>query len=119
MRNQRKTRFMLSILAGLILGLALGWFAFPAAPRSTTLASLRSDYQADYILMVAENFAVDRDVPAALVSLQKLGATTPQISIKQARIMGQQLGFTDHEQQLLSDLEEGIGNTVSTPEDTP
>jgi hypothetical protein len=108
MKNKRRNGFLLAILAGLILGLVYGWFINPPGAKNTTLASLRSDYQADYALMVAENFAVDQDVFSATAMLEKISPNDPNTSIRQAMITGQQLGYSEREMQLLSDLESSL-----------
>ena len=115
MKKKRQIGFLLAILVGLLVGLAFGWLLIPAAPRNTTLDSLRSDYQADYVLMVAENFAVDRDSSAATVALQKISNSNPPVvTVKQAIIMGQQLGYSEREQQQLLDLEAALSSALPT-----
>jgi hypothetical protein len=116
MKKKRQIGFLVAILAGLIVGLAYGWILNPAKPRNVTLDSLRSDYQADYVLMVAENFAVDRDLAAATASLQKLSDSNPPlVTAKQALIMGQQLGYSDAEQQIILDLETALSDATQIP----
>lgn len=108
MKNKRRNRFILAILAGLVLGLVYGWLVNPSRVRNTTLDSLRSDYQADYVLMVAEKFSVDRDAVDVSDWLNKLCPDDPYVCINQAQIMGQQLGYSQMEMQQLSDLEAGL-----------
>ncbi len=108
MKKRRLLGFSLAILAGLLLGLVYGWFINPPGARNTTLDSLRSDYQADYVLMVAERYAVDRDAAAALVFLEKIAPRDPYGSVRLAMVTGQQLGYSAGEMQALTDLENAL-----------
>jgi hypothetical protein len=72
-------------LALLVLGLALGvgaglayaWYIQPVGLTETRPASLRADYQAEYIQLVAQAFAVDGDATRARTRLKQLGNTDP------------------------------------------
>jgi len=112
MQNKRLIGFLCAILVGLLAGLAYGWLINPPGAQRTTLSSLRSDYQTDYVLMVAEKFSVDRDVSEALALLEKIAPKEPAASVKQAMILGQQLGYSEREQQFLADLESALASSA-------
>ncbi len=65
--QQRKTLAALigGSLLGLLLGLAIGWWWWPVEWGSSTPANLRSDFQDEYILWVAEQYAEDGDLEQA------------------------------------------------------
>lgn len=109
MRNKRLLGFVLAILAGLVLGLAYGWWIQPPEPRNADLADLRGDYKADMVLMVAEVYTVDQDLEAARAWLTKLGSGDPNVLVKEALIMAQQMDYSEVEMgditALLSALE--------------
>jgi len=68
-----KLALTIGLLAGLVLGLYIGWEAVPPEGANSGLASLRADYKADYAIMVAEIFAADHDPAAAETRLARLG----------------------------------------------
>lgn len=113
MKNRRLTGFILAIAVGLGIGLAYGWFINPPDAKYATLDSLRSDYQADYVLMIAEKFAVDRDALGAKLALRNISPDDSAACIKQALIMGQQLGYSEGEMQAISALEAAVAAPAS------
>ena len=52
-------------LAGVVLGLALGWGVWPVEWTNATPAHLRSDFQQAYVLFVAEDYARTGDLERA------------------------------------------------------
>jgi hypothetical protein len=115
MQNKRQIGFMIAILVGLFAGLVIGWLLIPAPVKNATLDSLRGDYQADYILMVAEKFATDQDALTAIALLREISPSDPGASIKAALILGKQLGYSERELQLITLLETAIGAASSGP----
>jgi hypothetical protein len=111
MQNKRQIGFMFAILVGIIAGLVIGWLLIPSPVKNASLDSLRGDYQADYVLMVAEKFATDQDVLSATALLREISPSDPTASIKQALILGQQLGYSGRELQLITLLENAMGNS--------
>ncbi len=109
MQNKRQIGFMIAILVGLFAGLIIGWLLIKTPVRNASLDSLRGDYQADYVLMVAEKFAADQDVLTATALLRDISPSDPAASIKQALILGQQLGYSQRELQLITLLETAMG----------
>lgn len=63
----------LSLLTGLVLGLVAGLaFAEPTPPSADDVVSLQPADQTDYIIMVAEAYAADRDLRLAQDRLRRL-----------------------------------------------
>lgn len=113
MQNKRQIGFVIAILVGLFAGLVIGWLVNPLPVRNSTLDSLRGDYQADYVLMVAEKYSTDQDALTAAALLRQIAPTDPAESVKQALILGQQLGYSEQEQQLIALLEVALGAPAS------
>jgi hypothetical protein len=69
-------RFLL-LLSGTVIGVLLGaWYGWSVSPVTYTEISpgqLRAEYQADYVLMVAETYAAEHDLGQAAVRLSRLG----------------------------------------------
>ncbi|HCS39136.1 MAG TPA: hypothetical protein DIW44_06060 [Anaerolineaceae bacterium] len=119
MQNKRQIGFMIAILVGLFAGLVIGWLLIPAPVKNAPLESLRGDYQADYILMVAEKFAADQDLLTAAALLREISPSDTSSSIKEALILGQQLGYSQHELQLITLLQTAIGSSSNAAPVTP
>ncbi len=62
--EQNKTMVALTggAVLGLLLGLAIGWWWWPVEWTNSTPGNLRSDFQSDYIVWVADQYAVTRDL---------------------------------------------------------
>lgn len=62
--QQRKTLMALSggAVLGLLLGLAIGWWWWPVEWTNSTPGNLRSDFQSDYVLWVAEQYKETGDL---------------------------------------------------------
>jgi len=58
----------------LVLGLFYGWEINPVQFVDTTPASMRADYRADYVLMIAEAFHTDQNADVAIRRLAVLEA---------------------------------------------
>ena len=71
--QQRSTMVALigGAVLGLLLGLAIGWWWWPAEWTNSTPGNLRSDFQSDYVLWVAERYATTGDLEEVR---SKLGA---------------------------------------------
>ena len=77
MSPQRWVLFAFSILLGLALGLLYGWVISPVEYVDTSPDSLRVDYRADYVLMVAEIYQAEQDPALAARRLALLGGALP------------------------------------------
>jgi hypothetical protein len=105
LRQRRTIGFILAILLGVIGGLLYGWFVRPPEVKNTTLSSLRSDYQADYVLMVARAYPDPADLTSAVEKLKELDPSNPLRAVQQALLTAQQLGYSDSDLRALAALE--------------
>lgn len=60
-------------VVGILLGLYLGWIAWPTEFTDANPAVLSESYQQDYILMIATVYRADSDLVAARQRLRTLG----------------------------------------------
>lgn len=96
--------FLLLVVLGIGVGLLYGWVINPVKYVDTTPAKLRSDYQTDYILMVAESYQAEGDLDLAARRLAVLGASPPAEIVRQGMITAAQINYADSDQELLSQL---------------
>jgi hypothetical protein len=96
--------FIVAVLLGIAGGLALGWLALPAQAASSSPASLRMDYKADYVLMVAEAYASDKNLDLAAGRLTALGDPSPDAIANQAVVWANQAGYTSDDLRRMADL---------------
>jgi hypothetical protein len=69
--------FLITIALGFAAGLFYGWKINPVNRENTTADSLREDYKADYVLMVAEAYQAEGDLNSAIDRLSALGSQPP------------------------------------------
>ena len=69
--------FFITIALGFGAGLYYGWRIDPVEYVDTEPDSLRADYQADYVLMVAEAYQGDGDLELARTRLKALASQPP------------------------------------------
>lgn len=69
--------FGVAILAGLIAGLYYGWELSPVDFGAGGVETLREDFKADYVLMVAEAYRTEQNIDAAAESLRLLPESNP------------------------------------------
>ncbi|MEL7591206.1 MAG: hypothetical protein AAGU17_07920 [Anaerolineaceae bacterium] len=112
MRQSRLIGFFLAILLGAAGGAVLGWRYLPAQVTTTRLQDLRADYQADYVLMVAEVYTADGSIENALMLLQKLNPDNPLRVVQEALLTGQQMQFENWEMRHLADLEAALRGQI-------
>lgn len=98
--------FAVAIAVGLGLGLLYGWVLSPVELIETSPSTLRMDYQADYVLMVAEAYVVEEDISLAVRRLALLGDQHPVEIINQAGVFARDLGYIQDDLTLMSDLAE-------------
>jgi hypothetical protein len=105
MRGMRFIFFLLSITAGLGAGLFYGWVLNPPPYRDLAPATLRADYKADYVLMVAEIYHQDGNLPQALRRLTQLDAALPPARIvAEALLSARDLDYAQPDLELLAGL---------------
>jgi hypothetical protein len=113
----RSTRllFLLALALGVGAGLYVGWVASPVQYTDTDPASLRADYQDDYVRMIAMLYAHDGDLAAAQRRLapltaapgpliantvqRRLAAQAPDAELRQLAHLGAALGYVTPEMQ--------------------
>jgi hypothetical protein len=106
LKKSRLVGFVIFILIGFVVGLIYGWVINPSGVKSTTLASLRADFKADYVVMVSEIYSSNHDLESATNYLTVFKpARTPIQSVQDALLVGQQFGFSEREMRSLADLE--------------
>lgn len=62
---------LVGIIMGLVFGLAMGWLVFPTI-GSSNIAGLSGSAQNDYIVLVANTYSYDQDLPRAKQRLNQL-----------------------------------------------
>jgi hypothetical protein len=82
------SRLLLGLALGLALGLIYGWLIQPVEYIDTAPDTLRADYRNDYVLMVAEAYARDRDLDLAQRRLASLGPSQPAAMVESAILYG-------------------------------
>ncbi|MFH2102614.1 MAG: hypothetical protein ABIJ39_04570 [Chloroflexota bacterium] len=97
-------KFLLAIGVGLGIGLAIGWGLLPVKFVDTSPATLREDFRADYMLMIAETYQADRNLDLAARRLAILGSEHPSQIATQALQYGLQAGYPPGDIQLLQHL---------------
>jgi hypothetical protein len=116
----RWIRFFIVIIIGIAFGLLYGWIVDPVDYVDTSPNTLRKDYKADYVLMVAEIFASDDDAQAAVIRLTYLEDPSPVISVENAMIFAVDSGYAADDLRLLRDLADALAPlTPSTGGDSP
>jgi hypothetical protein len=60
------------VVAGIALGLWLGWIAFPVQVSNVDIADLKPEHQEEFIILVAERYALDHDLDHAQTQLKQL-----------------------------------------------
>jgi hypothetical protein len=76
--------FFITIAIGAAAGLYYGWVIEPVEYTDTSPSTMRIDYKADYVLMVAETYYIDNNLPLAIRRLAVLGDPSPEISVNNA-----------------------------------
>lgn len=105
----RWIRFLITVALGVAGGLYYGWVINPVDYLDMTPDSLRADYQADYVLMVAEAYRLEGDLGTAVHRLAMLGDTPPAESVAEATLYAVQASYGQADllliQQLADDLQ--------------
>ena len=96
--------FCIAVLLGIAAGMSYGWMINPVQYVDTTPDSLSIDYRTDYILMVAEAYSTEKDLPTSVRRLALLGDTPPIEFVQQAMIYGAQHGYAESDLDLMTRL---------------
>ncbi len=97
---------MIALGAG--LGLLYGWVINPVKYEDTTPAMLRSDYKADYVLMIAEIYGSDQNLEQAARRLATLDTLPPARLAVEAGLTARQLGYAPHDLELIDRLAQAL-----------
>ncbi len=103
-RMPRWLNILLALAIGIGLGLLYGWVIDPIQYVDLTPDTLRADYRADYVLMVAEAYQSERDAETAARRLAIFGSQPPAEIAAPALQFGRENGFSQTELILLEDL---------------
>ncbi len=115
MRLVRLIWFLLSIALGVALGLAYGWLVKPAGYGGTQPTSLRADYKADYVLMVAEVYQKEGSEALAAHRLAELGSDPPIRIVQEAILSARQLEYSQRDMDSLAHLAGAMQNWAPAP----
>ncbi len=113
MRGKRIAWFLIVILIGLAGGLAYGWLINPAKFVNADPSMLRSDYKANYVLMVAEIYHSDQDLKGAERRLEFFGEVPPARSVAQGALTARQLEYSAYDLELIADLQNALESSPS------
>ena len=119
MRINRVVWFFVAILIGAGLGLLYGWLINPVRYVNTTPDNLRSDYKADYVLMVAEIYKSDQNLTLATRRLALLGSEPPLRQVQKAILTAQQLAYSSQDMDVLGSLSLDLETWAPPEEGTP
>ncbi len=76
--------FVVMVGLGAAAGLYYGWVISPVEYVDTAPSTLREDYKADYVLMVAEAYRAGGDLNQAVRQLAVLGSQSPAEIVRSA-----------------------------------
>ncbi len=105
MKSRRFGFFFLTILLGIVAGLAFGWLLMPAkSAQNVDMERLRVDYQTDLVLMLAESFQKEADSLFTLNELAKISDDDPLTFIGNSLIYTQKIGYPQEDVDLIINL---------------
>ena len=97
-------KLWIALAGGIALGLVYGWVIAPVELVDTTPDTLRADYRADYVLMIAEAYHADKDAELAAHRLAIIGSQPPAEMVGQAIQFGRGAGYALNDLALLEEL---------------
>lgn len=122
--NIRYALFGLTILTGFVFAVYQGWTQRNLTAEDAAATMLRADFQADYVLMVAEAYSRDGEAQRAISQLGFLATEgepyNPYGLTSDAIAFGEANGYSSHDLDLLLALQGGLlafdPSFASTPE---
>ena len=115
MRMNRLLWFLVSIVVGIFIGVLYGWFIRPIGKAESSLDTLRDDYKADYVLMVAEIYNSEQDINLAISRLSLLGKDEPVKIVRDALELAHQLGYSPEDREMMTNLSIKLMGSESQP----
>lgn len=112
----RWIKFFVAIAFGAVVGLYYAWVISPVEFVDTSPDTLRVDYKADFVLMVAEVYQIEGDLPKAARRLALLGEAPPGEHVDRALTYASQAGYSDSDQALLQALFNALQTWNPEPE---
>ena len=114
--SPRLVRFLIGLAVGVALGLGYAWRISPVAYYDTAPDSLRQDYRADYVLMVAQSYQAEDDLRLALLRLAALGPQPPAQIVDKATAFAEANAFAEKDTQALHQLADYLRSLPSPPD---
>jgi hypothetical protein len=95
---------LIALLAGIAIGITYGWYIDPVDYFDLPPDTLRADFKADYVLMTAEAYRIEKDPGLAARRLAFLGTKSAYAIAAEGLAYARAHGFTDTEIALLQEL---------------
>ncbi len=108
MRQKRIIWFLIMITLGAVAGMVYGWVINPVKYVDTSPASLRSDYKADYVLMVAEIYSSDGNLEQASRRLAVLSSLPPARVVADALLTARELQYGNADLEVMDHLSQAL-----------
>ena len=108
MKSSRWLFILIALAVGAGLGLAYGRFVDPVEYFDLTPDTLRADYKADYVLMVAEAYRAEQDPGLAARRLAILDSKSPSSIASEGLAYARANGFADSDISLIQELVTGM-----------
>ncbi|HEU0291725.1 MAG TPA: hypothetical protein VFR47_03265 [Anaerolineales bacterium] len=108
MKSSRWLFILIALAVGTGLGLAYGRFVDPVEYFDLTPDTLRADYKADYVLMVAEAYRAEQDPGLAARRLAILDSKSPSSIASEGLAYARANGFADSDISLIQELVTGM-----------
>ncbi|MBN1440970.1 MAG: hypothetical protein JW929_16310 [Anaerolineales bacterium] len=115
-------RFLLLLggtMAGVLIGAWYGWSISPVTYTEISPDQLRAEYQADYVLMVAETYAADHDLGQAAVRLSRLGQSDLAGLVRRIADAYEAAGYSEEDCARLEDLARDLARVSTIPTAAP
>lgn len=104
MKSTHWLPIIIALIAGIALGLLYGWVIDPVEFVDLTADTLRADYKADYVLMVAEAYQTRSDPGFAARQLAIFGSQSPTSIAAQGLDYARANHFADSDIALMQGL---------------
>jgi hypothetical protein len=107
--------FVVGIVVGIAAGLVYGWVVQPAQPRQASPASLRADFQDEYLALIAAAHAATGDLPRARARLALLPGALDSDSVGALAQAWLAEGRPESEARALAGLAGALTARTATP----